>query len=122
MTSPLVQCASRPLSGCLVPRGTGRLAGFDRFEAVLQRVHVGVDGEPVPFTVPASALGQQLTVELVEWIAPVSLRAVGGVVGGPVPSNVPAGEGRGVPTGLLVLGLLVAAGASVAARRGIVTS
>jgi hypothetical protein len=56
------------------------------------------------FTVPAAALGQELMVELVEWLAPVSL----GVVGGPVPSSVPSGEGP-VGEGLLSmwrLGLL----------------
>jgi hypothetical protein len=68
------------------------------------------------FRVPAAALGRQLTVELVEWLAPVSL----GVVGGPVPSNVPAGEGPVVPAGLIVLGLLAAVGAAVAVRRQVV--
>jgi alpha-tubulin suppressor-like RCC1 family protein len=50
------------------------------------------------FTVPAAALGQELTVELVEWAAPVSL----GVVGGPVPSSVPSGGGP-VPVWTLAL-------------------
>jgi predicted RecA/RadA family phage recombinase len=56
------------------------------------------------FTVPAAALDEELTVELVEWLAPVSL----GVVGGPVPSSVPSGEGP-VDEGLMSmwrLGLL----------------
>ena len=57
------------------------------------------------FVVPAAALGQELTVELVEWIAPVSL----GVVGGPVPSSVPSGEGP-VPVWTLVLAALVGVG------------
>jgi len=69
------------------------------------------------FTVPAAALGQELTVELVEWLAPASL----GAVGGPVPGSVPAGEGPTVPVGLLALALLAAAGAVVAARRQVVT-
>ena len=50
------------------------------------------------FVVPAEAVGQELTVELVNWLAPVSL----GVVGGPVPSLVPSGEGP-VPVWPLVL-------------------
>jgi MYXO-CTERM domain-containing protein len=39
-----------------------------------------------------------VTVELVDWLAPVSL----GVVGGPVPTSVPSGEGP-VPVWSLVL-------------------
>jgi hypothetical protein len=50
------------------------------------------------FVVPAAAVGQELTVELVEWLAPVSI----GVVGGPVPSSVPSGGGP-VPVWPLVL-------------------
>jgi len=50
------------------------------------------------FVVPAAALGEELTVELVEWLEPVSL----GVVGGPVPGSVPAGEGP-VPVWPIVL-------------------
>ena len=46
------------------------------------------------FVVPAAAAGEELSVELVEWTAPMSM----GVVGGPVPSSIPAGEG---PTRLL---------------------
>ena len=41
------------------------------------------------FLVPATAVGAVITVELVEWLAPVSL----GVVNGPVPASVPTGEG-----------------------------
>jgi len=41
------------------------------------------------FVVPATALGQELTVELVEWLAPLPP----GVVGGPVPTSVPSGGG-----------------------------
>jgi len=61
------------------------------------------------FTVPAAALGETVTVELVEWLAPVSL----GVVGGPVPSSVPSGGGP-VPVWSLVM--LVLAG-GLALRR-----
>ena len=69
------------------------------------------------FTIPAAALGQDVTVELVEWLAPASL----GVVGGPVPASVPAGEGPTVPVGHSVFGLLAAVGAVVAVRRQAVT-
>jgi hypothetical protein len=41
------------------------------------------------FVVPAEALGEALTLELVEWAAPLVL----GIAGGPVPGSVPTGEG-----------------------------
>jgi MYXO-CTERM domain-containing protein len=62
------------------------------------------------FMVPAAALGQELTVELVEWTAPISL----GVVGGPVPSSVPSGGG---PVPVWTLALLALAGFGLL-RRG----
>jgi alpha-tubulin suppressor-like RCC1 family protein len=62
------------------------------------------------FMVPAAALGQELTVELVEWTAPISL----GVVGGPVPSSVPSGGG---PVSVWTLGLLALFGFGLL-RRG----
>jgi len=68
------------------------------------------------FTLPAAALGQELTVELVAWLAPASL----GVVGGPVPASVPAGEAPVVPARLLAFGLLAVAGAVLAVRRQVV--
>jgi hypothetical protein len=46
---------------------------------------------------------------------------VGVTVGGLVPASVPAGEGPVAPAGLVAFGLLAAAGATVAARREIVT-
>ena len=57
------------------------------------------------FTVPASAAGRVVTVELVDWTAPVAIGggAVVGGPGGPVPSSVPAGEGGAVPGGLYAL-------------------
>jgi surface protein len=59
-------------------------------------VRIGADGTGTfSFAIPAAAVGEELRVELVEWAAPLLL----GVVGGPVPSSVPAGEG---PAGLLV--------------------
>lgn len=45
------------------------------------------------FTVPATAVGRALSVELVAWTAPQSL----GVVGGPGPTSVPSGEGPRLP-------------------------
>jgi hypothetical protein len=67
---------------------------------------VTLDGDGVgtfAFTVPAAALGQVVTVELVDWLAPVSL----GVVGGPVPASVPTGGGPKPFTILLAMtGLL----------------
>jgi hypothetical protein len=65
------------------------------------------------FRVPAAALGEELTVELVDWLAPVSL----GVVGGPVPTSVPSGEGP-VPVWSLVM--LVLAGGLVLRRMSVV--
>jgi hypothetical protein len=53
------------------------------------------------FVVPAAALGQELTIELVEWLAPISL----GVVGGPVPSSVPSGGGPVPVWSLMMLAL-----------------
>jgi hypothetical protein len=66
-------------------------------------VRIGGDGTGTfSFTVPAAAVGEELRVELVGWTAPMS----SGVVGGPVPSSVPAGEGPG--------GLLVAVAGAIA--------
>ncbi len=62
------------------------------------------------FMVPAAALGEVLTVELVGWAAPVSL----GMSGGPVPTSVPSGEG---PVPVWPLGLLALAGVLVLRRR-----
>ncbi len=61
------------------------------------------------FVVPAEALGEEVTVELVEWREPMSL----GVAGGPVPSSVPSGGG---PLPVWSLVLLVLAG-GLALRR-----
>ncbi len=58
------------------------------------------------FVVPAAALGEVLTVELVGWTAPMSL----GVSSGPVPTSVPSGGG---PVPVWPLGLLVLAGVLV---------
>ena len=78
------------------------------------------------FTVPASAAGSVVTVELVGWTAPVAIgggAVVGGAggVGGPVPTSVPAGEGGVVPGGLYallgVVALVGATGTVVLGRR-----
>ena len=69
------------------------------------------------FVAPAAAAGQEITVELVEWLAPVSL----GVVGGVIPSSIPAGSGSHVPGGLVLVILLVAAGSLAGIRRRVAT-
>jgi hypothetical protein len=75
-----------------------------------QGVTLDADGTGTfSFTVPRAAAGQVVTVELVEWLAPVSL----GVVGGPVPTSVPSGGGP-VPVWSLVL---VALAVGVLVRR-----
>ena len=61
------------------------------------------------FVVPAAAAGRELTVELVEWLEPLSL----GVVGGPVPLSVPSGGG---PVRVWPLVLLAVAGGLVLRR------
>jgi len=66
------------------------------------------------FVVPSSALGEELTVELVDWLAPLSL----GVVGGPVPTSVPSGEGPTLPGWLTGVGLIAVSGAALVALRG----
>jgi MYXO-CTERM domain-containing protein len=92
---------------------TGGNAGIDilwraAYNPVIAEAGVTLDasgsGEFL-FMVPAAALGEELTVELVDWIAPVSL----GMVGGPVPTSVPSGEGP-VPAWSLVLAVLIALG------------
>lgn len=65
------------------------------------------------FSVPASAIGSELFVELVAWTAPQSL----GVVGGPRPSSVPSGDGSRAP----IVALLAAAALAttvIRARQG----
>jgi len=62
------------------------------------------------FTVPAAVLGEELTVELVEWLAPLSL----GVVDGPAPTAVPAGGG---PLPVWPLAALALAGGLVLRRK-----
>jgi len=67
------------------------------------------------FTVPLAARGQEVTVELVEWTAPMTL----GVAGGLVPSRIPAGEGSdGTPARLLAAAGLALVVAVAMRRRG----
>ena len=83
-------------------------AGDD--EIASETVQTGSDGTGTfSFVVPAAALGQALTVDLVASTQPVAL----GVVGGPAPASVPAGEGS-VPTPLaLLLAAIVSVGGAV---------
>jgi hypothetical protein len=112
MPSPAVAGASMT---CTV---TGGNAGIDilwraAYNPVFAEAGVTLDASgsgTFSFTVPAAALGEELTVELVEWTAPVSL----GTVGGPVPSLVPSGGG---PVPVWTLGLFALAGA-LALRHG----
>jgi hypothetical protein len=77
------------------------------FNPVIASAGVTLDADGAgtfSFAVPAAALGQVVTVELVDWLAPVSL----GVAGGPVPTSIPAGGGPG-PLWPLVMPALVGA-------------
>jgi MYXO-CTERM domain-containing protein len=120
---PSVSCAPSPLVAdasvtCTV---TGGDAGIDilwraAYNPVFAEAGVKLDADGTgtfAFTAPAAALGQELTVELVEWLAPLSL----GVVGGPVPTSVPSGGGP-VPVWSLVL--LALAGGLVLRRKSTV--
>jgi hypothetical protein len=56
-------------------------------------VRIGPDGTgELRFAIPAAAAGAEITVELVAWTEPIPV----GWVAGPVPTRIPAGEGRGV--------------------------
>ena len=80
-------------------------------------VTLGPDGTGTfRFVAPASALGLPLEVELVGWDRTDDV----GVVGGPVPATVPAGDGPspGVPGGgPIVLGILALLAVALRARR-----
>ena len=79
------------------------------FNPTIASAGVLLDGDgrgTFEFTVPASAVGSEVQVELVEWARPLSL----GAVEGPLPGAVPAGEGPGpTPRGQLLLTALLAA-------------
>jgi hypothetical protein len=91
---------------CLVSRGAPDVDILWRAAVAAAFAETGVtlDGSgsgTFSFVVPAAALGQELTIELVEWLAPISL----GVVGGPVPSSVPSGGGPVPVWSLMMLAL-----------------
>ena len=112
---PSVSCAPLPamVGATITCTVTGGNANIDilwraAYNPVIAETGVTLDASgwgTFSFTVPAAALGEELTVELVEWTAPVSL----GTVGGPVPTSVPSGEGP-VPAWSLVLAVLIALG------------
>jgi len=116
---PSVSCVPSPLvAGASVTCAvTGGDPGIDilwqaAYNPVFAGAGVALDANgdgTFSFTVPAAALGQAVTVELVEWAAPVSL----GVAGGPVPTSVPSGGG---PVSVWSLVLLVLAGGLVLRR------
>jgi YVTN family beta-propeller protein len=93
--SPEVARAGSPLT-CTVSGGEG-LAGAEilwraAYNPVIAEAGVTLDASgsgTFAFMVPAAAVGQVLTVELVDWAAPVAL----GTVGGPVPTAVRSGGG-----------------------------
>ncbi len=120
-SGPMLACmpAGPPAVGALMTcTVTGGDAGIDilwraAFNPTVAEAGVTLDeqGSGVfSFTVPAGAVGEELTVELVAWTAPLSL----GTVGGPVPTSVPSGGG---PASVWTLGLLALAG-GLALRRG----
>jgi hypothetical protein len=123
--APTLSCSPLPVSagGTVTCTVSGADAGIDILWRAAYNptfaeagVRIGADGTGTfAFVVPDAALGDELTVELVEWAAPVSL----GVVGVPVPGSVPAGEGprswwgagsSGGFAGLLVVAALLLAG------------
>jgi len=55
------------------------------------------------FTVPVSALGQQVLVEIVAWTAATPV----GIASGPVPTSVPSGGGPRSPVGAMLLGAVL---------------
>jgi hypothetical protein len=76
-------------------------------------VRLGPDGVgSFTFVAPRGAACGTITVELVEWLPPITIS----VACSALPSGLPAGEG-GVPGSLLLLGVLTLAGAGVLVRR-----
>ena len=125
--TPSVSCVplTPTVGGTVTCTVTGGDAGIDilwraAYNPVIAEAGVTLDASgsgEFSFTVPAAALGEELTVELVDWTAPMSI----GVAGGPVPASVPAGEGP-VPSGAVVLALLAAASGAVLVGRRLVTA
>jgi hypothetical protein len=84
-------------------------------------VRTGPDGKGTfSFVVPAAALGQEVLVEMVGWLAPQPI----GTAGGPVPSRIPAGEGQPTSAGASALGIGLAAliGARMVTRRRVASA
>lgn len=83
----------------------------------------GSDGAGVfSFPIPAAAAGSVISIELVDWLSPITISvapadaAPSSAQGGPVPARVPAGDGGPtMPTGPLLL-LLVGVGAFLSGR------
>jgi hypothetical protein len=120
-SSPSMTCSSLPpvvgvMMTCTV---TGGDPGIDilwrvAYNPVFAEAGVTLDGSGTgefAFVLPAAALGEEVTVELVEWLAPVSL----GVVGGPVPGFIPAGSGP-EPVAIWSFVMLLLAGGLVLRR------
>lgn len=79
-------------------------------------VTTGPDGKGTfSFVVPAAALGQEVLVEMVGWLASQPI----GTAGGPVPARIPAGDGQPISTGTyaLAVGLAALIGAGTVTRR-----
>jgi hypothetical protein len=88
-------------------------AAFDGSVFASRGVRLGPDGVgSFSFTVPRGAACGTITVELVEWLPPMTIE----VACAAVPTRLPAGEG-GVPGSLVVLGVLTLAGAGALVRR-----
>jgi hypothetical protein len=76
-------------------------------------VRLGPDGVgSFSFVVPRGAACGTITVELVEWLPPMTID----VACSPLPTSLPAGEG-GLPGPLALLGVLTLVGAAVLVRR-----
>ena len=121
---PVLNCTPDPAVGggtltCEVTGGEPDFdilwrAAFDGNVFASTGVRPGPDGVgSFSFSVPREAACGTITVELVDWLPPMSVNVACPVA----PTSVPAGEGPAAPTGLVVVGLLAVAGAAVAARR-----
>jgi len=75
-------------------------------------IELGSDGSGTfAFLVPAAALGQLVSVELVDWTAPLAL----GIAQGPAPTSIPAGGGPTPHLHLVALLVALLSGAAVSA-------
>jgi hypothetical protein len=113
-SDPAMACSLLPpvVGASVTCTVTGGDSGIDilwraAYNPVFAEAGVTLDGMGAgefSFVVPPEAFGQDLTVELVEWLAPVSL----GVAAGPVPTSIPSGGGPGPLRPLVILGLAAA--------------